>query len=81
MSPALPARPDLEHLKKQAKALLHDYTKQEPAAVERFRSLGAPPVKPKLADSQHIIAREHGFGTWAELKAHVESISHEQDPR
>ena len=65
MSPALPARPDLEHLKKQAKALLHDYQQQDPDAVERFRSLGSLPEKPKLADAQHVIAREYGLSSWA----------------
>lgn len=81
MSPALPARPDLEHLKKQAKALLHDYQQQDPAAIERFRSLGAPSAKPKLADAQHVIAREYGLASWAQLKNHVKSRPSEPDPR
>lgn len=81
MSPALPARPDLEHLKKQAKALLHDYQQQDPAAVERFRSLGAPPVNPKLADAQHVIAREYGLSSWAQLKNRVNQASQAGDDR
>ncbi len=81
MSPALPARPDLEHLKKQAKALLHDYQQQVAVAIERFRSLGSTPAKPKLADAQHVIAHEYGFPSWANLKDHVESLANEPDPR
>lgn len=81
MSPVLPARPDLEHLKKQAKALLHDYQQRDPAAIERFRSLGSPPEKPKLADAQHVIAREYGLSSWAQLKKHIKSLGAEPDPR
>ena len=34
----LPARPSLEHLRKQAKELLRDYKAGAAAAVERFRA-------------------------------------------
>ena len=30
---------------------------------------------PKLADAQHVIAREYGFDNWANLKAHVGALS------
>jgi hypothetical protein len=56
---SLPQHPNLEHLKKQAKALLPDLRQREPAAL--------------LADAQHAIAREHGFASWPQLKAHVEA--------
>ena len=41
MSRDLPAHPNLEHLKNQAKELLKDFERGNPAAVERFRSLGS----------------------------------------
>lgn len=28
----------------------------------------------KLADAQHVLAKEYGFDTWAKLKSHVESL-------
>jgi len=59
MSRHLPPQPNLEHLKKQAKDLLHDMQERDPAS--------------KLADAQHAIAREYGFLSWPKLKAHVES--------
>jgi hypothetical protein len=59
MSRQLPTRPDLEHLKKQAKDLLEQLQQTNPAA--------------QLADAQHSIAREYGFASWPKLKAHVES--------
>src|SRR5215472_12341554 len=75
MSRPLPAKPHLEHLKKQAKELLRDYLLRTPDAIERFRSLGFESVTaPKLADAQHVIAREYGYAAWPRLKEHVESL-------
>ena len=48
----LPARPNLEQYKKQAKDLLKSWKSADPR-MER-----------KLADAQHTIARDHGFDTW-----------------
>ena len=81
MSPALPARASLEHLKKQAKELLHSAEAQDATATERFRALGIASGDAKLADAQHVIAREYGFSTWADLKEHVESLEAEENPR
>ena len=57
MSRDLPPRPNLDHLKKQAKELLRALKRQDPDA--------------QLADAQHAIAREYGFTSWPRLKAHV----------
>jgi ankyrin repeat protein len=77
MSRQLPAKPNLEHLKRQAKELLRNFNQGEPAAVERFRSLTSLPASasPKLADAQHAIARDYGFATWPRLKEHVEAVT------
>jgi len=84
MSKPLPARPDLEQLRKQAKDLLKSHKSGNPEAIHRFRehhpdfhaapdhTLHAAPVS--LADAQLVLAREHGFASWAKLKEHVESI-------
>jgi hypothetical protein len=61
MSRELPDRPNLEFLKKQAKALLRDLRQQQPEA--------------QLADAQHAIAREYGFASWPALHAHVDQIA------
>ena len=71
MSKDLPPHPSLEHLKKQAKALLSDFERGDPEAAGKFRSLGLP--NPRLSDAQHLIAREYGFTSWAKLKEHVEA--------
>jgi ankyrin repeat protein len=56
----LPPRPDLDHLKKQAK--------------QRLKSLRARGGPATLAEAQLAIAREYGFASWPKLRAHVESI-------
>ncbi len=78
----LPARPDIGHLKKQAKDLLARYrTHTDPTAFERFRAaLPAAAGKSdatlaaqglRLHDAQSCIAREYGFASWADLQGFV----------
>jgi len=74
----LPANPDLTHLRKQAKDLLHEFERGDPTAIERFRALNVR--APKLADAQLAIARDYGFPSWTRLKAHVESLGKPVDP-
>jgi hypothetical protein len=61
MSRNLPDRPNLEFLKKEAKALLDSWQRADPAA--------------QLADAQHALAREYGFASWPKLKAHVDAVT------
>ncbi len=79
MSRDLPARPSAEHLRKQAKELLQAFQQGDAPAAEQFRSLGAERSTPRLADAQHLVAREYGFATWAALMAHVESLAKPED--
>jgi ankyrin repeat protein len=76
----LPARPNLEHFKKQAKLLQREMLRAEATAIDRFREarVSVAMAAPKLADALHVIAREYGFDNWAKLKAHVGSLS--EDP-
>ena len=80
MPKSLPARPNLEHLKNQAKDLLKQYLAAEPAAVERVRQVHpksrASSAKKafRLHDAQLVVALEYGFTSWRKLKQHVESI-------
>ncbi len=77
----LPARPNLEHLKKQAKMLLREFLQDDPAAAGRFRESAVSAhagSAAKLADALHVIALEYGFDSWSKLKARVESLS--EDP-
>jgi ankyrin repeat protein len=77
----LPARPHLDHLKKQAKALLDGIRRGDPEALERIR-LALPAatrldhaaiatMELRLHDAQSCIAREYGFDAWSQLKDYV----------
>lgn len=67
----LPARPSLDHLKREAKALRAAFRQGETAAVERVTTTLGLRGALKLTDAQRVIAREYGFATWAKLRAHV----------
>lgn len=71
----LPERPNLEHLKNQARTLLRQAKASDSAATGRFAAAGSATKEPKLADALHVIAREYGFETWPALKLHVEAAS------
>jgi ATP-dependent Clp protease adaptor protein ClpS len=55
---ALPAHPNLEHLKNEAK--------------ERLRAIRAADPDAKLAAAQLLVARDYGFASWRQLKTHVD---------
>src|SRR5262249_14340549 len=74
MSRELPAKPNLEHLKNQAKELLRNFQQGDAAAKERFASSSAA-AGPKLADALHVVACEYGFTSWPKLKEHMESLT------
>jgi ankyrin repeat protein len=78
----LPDRPNLEHLKKQAKSLLRAAQARDAASLQRFRLLPAfsdtraealDAEDLALHDAQSVIAREHGFPSWTALREEVEA--------
>jgi len=80
----LPARPDLEQLKHQAKDLLRAARGGEADALARFRILPAFSARKTaelesapiaLHDAQSVIAREHGFDSWNTLRDRVEELT------
>jgi SAM-dependent methyltransferase len=74
MTSALPARPDLEHLRRAAKQLLQQLRAGDPAAGARLATY-APGLAAALGTAQLIVAREHGFASWAQLKTLVSAMS------
>lgn len=74
----LPARPNLEYLKKQARILQQQGLASDPSANARFAAFGIVSSQAKLADALHVIAREYGFDTWPALKLHIDVAS--EDP-
>jgi Lon protease-like protein len=85
MTRQLPSRPNLEHLKAQAKDLLDAHRRGEPRAFERIRASVPAFARMKddelarapfaLHDAQSAIAREYGLLSWAELRDKVAAVS------
>ena len=65
----LPARPDLEQLRHQAKDLLRDANDGDASALARIHAVSDRLI---LASAQLAVAREYGFDSWPKLKCEVE---------
>jgi ankyrin repeat protein len=81
----LPARPNLEQYKKQARELANACDAQDPEARERvrrhhprFSHTGAEQIRVGLTDAQLVIAREHGFPSWPKFAAHITTLNLER---
>jgi ankyrin repeat protein len=68
--PTLPAQPDLDQLRRQAKDLLRSANAGDPAAVDEIRRVSG---ELNLASAQLALARSYGFPSWPRLKEEVES--------
>ena len=73
----LPAHPDLEYYRKQAKHLLRSYEAGDAAARGRAAEVLGDRAAGRfvLSDAQFVLAQEHGFRTWAEFRADIQSRS------
>ncbi|WP_157252862.1 ankyrin repeat domain-containing protein [Nonomuraea typhae] len=73
----LPAHPNLEYYRKQAKHLFRAYGAGDAAAEARVGEVLGERAAERflLSDAQFVLAEEHGFRAWAEFRAHVESRS------
>lgn len=78
----LPARPNVDHLRGQAKDLLKHHAARTPEAFQRLREFhprfsllddtAIASTKLTLSDAQLALAREYGFSTWTSLKRRVD---------
>ena len=76
----LPARPSLEYARKEAKALLRRLRAGDPDALDRFREYHPllAPHDARLADTQLVVAREHGFASWPKLVRYMDDVERQQ---
>src|ERR1700733_5253294 len=80
----LPARPNLDQYKKQAKDLVEDCRLGISGALERIQrhhprlhnlaQADVPRAAFRLTDAQLVIAREHGFESWPKFAKHIETL-------
>src|SRR4051794_10715485 len=89
--PLLPERPNIDHLKKQAKELLRRYQAGDASAFARFRN-SFPATEGKddaaiaalglrLHDAQSCVAREYGLPSWRNLQNYVDWASSRSQSR
>jgi ankyrin repeat protein len=85
----LPARPNLEQYRKQAKDLVKARKSGDPQALRRIRQHPRLRKLPEaefrnapfaLADAQLVIAREHAFESWPKFAKHVEDLARANSP-
>jgi hypothetical protein len=80
----LPEQPSLEQLKRQARELLEGLHQGDPRAHRLFgRCFQVTPENRatfKLTQAQLVLAREHGFRSWAQLAAWVAGRALPTDP-
>ncbi len=79
---SLPARPNLEQLRNQAKDLLKAYKAGLPSAIARFRASSSRysqftdddlrRLSLSLGDAQRVVASEYGFSNWLCMRHYVE---------
>src|SRR5262245_17514738 len=68
--PSLPAHPDLDQLRRQAKELLRAAEAGDTAAIARIAAVSDELT---LATAQLALAREYGFASWPRLKDEVDA--------
>jgi len=83
MAKQLPPRPNLDQLKNQAKSILKAHERKDAGICERLRILHRFEGKPDaeilaseltLSEVQFVLALEHGFKSWNDLREHVEEM-------
>jgi phosphoribosylaminoimidazole-succinocarboxamide synthase len=81
MTTPLPERPSLEHLKKQAKAILKSHESGDPSActilrhLRRFSRASDQELLNSdlsLAEAQYALATDYGFASWNAMKEAIE---------
>ena len=75
---ALPQDPDLEQLRNRARELQRAVRRGEPAALARVsRSHPGQPAAEvfPLTAAQLVLAREHGFVSWARLRRYIQIVT------
>jgi len=84
MPKSLPTKPNLEHLKNEAKALLKSHKDRDPSAcntlklLRRFSGASESEIMGagiSLQEAQFALALDYGYKSWNELRRHVMSVT------
>jgi ankyrin repeat protein len=69
---------DLERYRKDAKALVRAHRAGDPGALARAEAVLGSRGRFQLSDAQHVVAVEHGYRTWPELRRAAETAKRER---
>ena len=75
---SLPQDPDLDQLRAQARELQRAVRNGAPAALTRVMKWHPRPPGPEgfpLTAAQLVLAREHGFASWARVRRYVRVVT------
>jgi ankyrin repeat protein len=75
---SLPQDPDLDQLRNQARELQRAVRRSEPAAltrVSRWHPDPPPADRFPLTAAQLVLARQHGFASWARMRRYVQIVT------
>lgn len=74
----LPLRSDFADIEAEVRKMLHQVRRGDALAIARWLSLDteARGGQPRKADIQYVIAREHGFKSWQNLKDRLNTPEH-----
>ncbi|MGA2610307.1 MAG: hypothetical protein ABSH01_22925 [Terriglobia bacterium] len=75
----LPRNPNV--INGEARHFLQDFRQGDTSALARFSLLNLLPdtPNPRLADAQHMVAREYGYASWPKLKQHLDAMARDSD--
>lgn len=73
---ASPNNLTLDHLKREARHLLHGLQQRDPYALRRYDAVDSfsDVSGAALDDARFVIAHEHGFSSWRKLKEHTDNL-------
>jgi hypothetical protein len=74
MTHSLPPSPNLEQLKKQARALLRAFRVADQQAIDRVARVLPSTTPFSLTRAQFVLAREYGFASWPKLREYLAEL-------
>jgi hypothetical protein len=77
MCAASPYNLILDHLKREARQLLHGLQQRDPYALRRYYAVDSSSdvSGQALDDARFVIAHEHGFSSWRKLTEHIDTCT------
>jgi hypothetical protein len=78
---SLPRNANLKLINDQARKLLQDFRQNNTSAFAQYSLFDSLPdtPNPRLADAQHMVAREYGYASWRKLMQRLGELARDSD--